>query len=237
MPPVAGVTCTDTSRRSRGCSAPRRFSSSRVARCWRCGRRAVGRACDRRRRRPAAARVDDERQDRASAGRHPDRVPRGDHAATRLLVLAGGENLAVPDPCDPWTDVRVGGQDDRTITLAATTYVDRTGGPDVACSGGSRASGQVSVPLAAAPGTRRAVGDGRVASVPPGSGRPARHRPAKLRVTSSAGRGGCRPAATAAGSPTVVCGQCAVGIRAWLPSLIRLGADETGLDEIAGAGR
>src|SRR5512133_2669031 len=30
-----------------------------------------------------------------------------DRAATRLLVLAGSENPAVPDPCNPWTDVRV----------------------------------------------------------------------------------------------------------------------------------
>jgi hypothetical protein len=88
-----------------------------------------------------------------------------DRAATRLLVLAGGENPAVPNPCNPWTDVRVVGQDDRTITLAATTYVDRTGGPDMACSGGGRAGGQFSVPLAAPLGTRRVVQDGRVVPV------------------------------------------------------------------------
>jgi len=88
-----------------------------------------------------------------------------DRAATRLLVLAGGENPAVPDPCDPWTDVRVVGQDDRTITLAATTYVDRTGGPDVACSADGRAGGRFPVPLAAPLGTRRVVQDGRVLPV------------------------------------------------------------------------
>jgi hypothetical protein len=88
-----------------------------------------------------------------------------DRAATRLLVLAGGQNPAVPDPCVPWTDVRVVGQDDRTITLAATTYVDRTGGPDVACSGGGRGGGRFSVPLAAPLGTRRVVQDGRVVPV------------------------------------------------------------------------
>jgi hypothetical protein len=88
-----------------------------------------------------------------------------DRAATRLLVLAGGENPAVPDPCDPWTDVRVVGQDDRTITLAATTYVDRAGGPDVACSAGGRAGGRFSVPLAAPLGTRRVLQDARVVPV------------------------------------------------------------------------
>jgi hypothetical protein len=88
-----------------------------------------------------------------------------DRAATRLLVLAGGENPAVPDPCYPWTDVRVVGQDDRTITLAATTYVDRAGGPDVACSAGGRGGGQFSVAIAAPLGTRRVVQNGRVLPV------------------------------------------------------------------------
>ena len=64
-----------------------------------------------------------------------------DRAATRLLVLAGNENPAVPNPCYPWTDVRVVGQDDRTVTLAATTYVDRTGGSDVVCTAEGRPGG------------------------------------------------------------------------------------------------
>jgi hypothetical protein len=88
-----------------------------------------------------------------------------DRAATRLLVLACCENPPVPNPCHPWTDVRVVGQDDRTITLAATTYVDRTGGPDVACSGGGRGGGRFPVPLATPLGTRRVVQDGRVLPV------------------------------------------------------------------------
>ena len=88
-----------------------------------------------------------------------------DRPARRLLVLACCENPAVPNPCNPWTDVRVVGQDDRTITLAATTYVDRTGAPDVACSGGGRGGGRFPVPLAAPLGTRRVVQDGRVVPV------------------------------------------------------------------------
>jgi hypothetical protein len=88
-----------------------------------------------------------------------------DRAATRLLVLACCENPTVPSPCHPWTDVRVVGQDERTITLAATTYVDRSGGPNVACSGGGRGGGRFSVPLAAPLGTRRVVQDGRVLPV------------------------------------------------------------------------
>ncbi|HEY6748653.1 MAG TPA: hypothetical protein VI357_23435 [Mycobacteriales bacterium] len=94
-----------------------------------------------------------------------DSVHATDRAATRLLVLACCENPAVPSPCHPWTDVRVVGQDDRTITLAATTYVDRTGGPDVTCSGGGRGGGRFSVPLAAPLGTRRVVEDDRVLPV------------------------------------------------------------------------
>ena len=92
-----------------------------------------------------------------------------DRAATTLLVLACCENPAVPDPCDSWTDVRVVGQDDRMITLAATTYLDRTGGPDVACSAGGRGGGQFSVRLAAPLGARRVVQDGL--SRPPTRGR------------------------------------------------------------------
>src|SRR6188472_417950 len=42
-----------------------------------------------------------------------------DRSATTLLVLAGNENPAAPNPCYPWTDVRVVGEDDRTVALAA----------------------------------------------------------------------------------------------------------------------
>ena len=88
-----------------------------------------------------------------------------DRAATRLLVLAGNENPAVPNPCYPWTDVRVVGQDDRTVTLAATTYVDRTGGSDVVCTAEGRPGGRFSVHLAGPLGTRRVVQDARVLPV------------------------------------------------------------------------
>jgi hypothetical protein len=85
--------------------------------------------------------------------------------ATTLLVFAGSENPAVPNPCYPWTDVRVVGQDDRTVTLAATRYVDRTGGSDVVCTDIGRPVGRFSVPLAGPLGTRSVVQDGRVLPV------------------------------------------------------------------------
>ncbi|HEY7103719.1 MAG TPA: hypothetical protein VH573_18930 [Mycobacteriales bacterium] len=84
-----------------------------------------------------------------------------DRGATTLLVLAGNENRTGPDPCHPWTDVRLVGQDDRTVTLAATTYVDRSGGSNVACAGDGRAGGRFLVHLARPLGTRQVVQDGR----------------------------------------------------------------------------
>ena len=88
-----------------------------------------------------------------------------DRSATTLLVLAGNENPPVPNPCYSWTDLRVVGQDDRTVTLAASTYVDRSGGSDVVCTDEGRGVGRFAVQLAAPLGTRQVVQDGRVLAV------------------------------------------------------------------------
>ena len=92
-------------------------------------------------------------------------VQAANRSATALLVLAGNDNPPAPNPCYSWTDVRVIGQDDRTVTLAATTYVDRTGGSDVICTAEGRGVGRFPVQLAAPLGTRQVVQDGRVLAV------------------------------------------------------------------------
>lgn len=52
-----------------------------------------------------------------------------DRSATTLLVLAGNENPPVPNPCYSWTDLRVIGQDDRTVTLAPAPTSTGPAGP------------------------------------------------------------------------------------------------------------
>jgi hypothetical protein len=85
--------------------------------------------------------------------------------ASTLLVLAGTVNPDAPSPCYPWTDLRIVGQDDRTVSLAATTYVDRTGGSSVVCTSIGRPGGRFSLTLAAPLGDRRIVQDDRVVPV------------------------------------------------------------------------